>query len=93
MRCNIETRLSGAPLFLAQVEAARHGSWHKIWPLTAIFFGDRHLLLFREQEFHVIVVLAEAVAPMKLFINLDRYRQSTPEYRHDCSWATSALFQ
>jgi hypothetical protein len=78
---------------LVQVKAPRRGGWHKICSSQQKNFGDCHLLLFREQEFHVIVVLAEAVAPMKLLIHLDRYRQSTPEYRHDCSWATSALFQ
>jgi hypothetical protein len=57
------------------------------------FFAAIRFSLFHVSQIHVILVLAEAVAPMKLFINLDRYRQSTPEYRHDCSWATSALFQ
>jgi hypothetical protein len=50
--------------------------------------------LFHSRAFHGIVVLAEAFAPMmKRLINLDLHRQSTPERRHDCYWATAALFQ
>jgi hypothetical protein len=71
-------------------------SGHQRQP-TAKFFLLQALFLprlFPSSAFHGIVVLAEAFAPMmKRFLNLNLHSQSTPEPRHDCYWATAALFQ